>query len=97
MHFLPLLILTTFTFTITSSTTTLTPSSQVLHFPIARRTGPFPTQTIANLTFLTDELAKAEARFNLTRREVRGNKLVRKVKEREEGKLMGELGVGGRW
>jgi len=54
------------------------------------------------LTFLAEELEMAEARFNLTRREVRGNKLVRKAKERdvggkEEGRLMGSLGLDGRW
>lgn len=101
MHFLSLsLILTTFTFT--SYATALTPEPPVLHFTIARRGGAFPTENIANLTFLTDELARAEARFNLTRREVRGNKLIRKAKERdvggkEDGNLMGELGLAGRW
>ncbi len=100
MHRLSLLILTTLT--LTSHATTPTPRPPVLHFTIARRGGAFPTENIANLTFLTDELARAEARFNLTRREVRGNKLVRKAKARgvggrEEGKLMGDLGLGGRW
>lgn len=102
MHFLSLLILILTTLTLASYATTPTPGPPVLHFTIARRGGAFPTETIANLTFLTDELARAEARFNLTRREVRGNKLVRKPKAkgvggREEGRLMGDLGLDGRW
>jgi len=100
MRFVSFLILTTFI--LTSHATTSPPGPPTLHFTIARRGGAFPTEDIANLTFLADELATAEARFNLTRREVRGNKLVRKAKERgvggkEEGKLMGDLGLAGRW
>lgn len=93
----PLLI-----FPLVSYVTALSSAPPVLHFTIARRGGAFPTENLANLTFLTEELGKAEARFNLTRREVKGNKLVRKAKERdvggkEEGRLMGRLGVDGRW
>ncbi len=100
MHFLSFLILTSST--LCSHVTSITSEPPVLHFTIARRGGAFPTENTANLTFLAEELGKAEARFNLSRREVRGNKLVRKAKERkaggkEEGKLMGELGSVGRW
>ncbi|KAI9879838.1 MAG: hypothetical protein M1830_006861 [Pleopsidium flavum] len=100
MHFLSFLILTTSP--LLSHATALSSVPPVLHFTIARRGGAFPTENVANLTFLAEELEKAEARFNLTRREVRGNKLVRKAKERdvggkEEGSLMGNLGLDGRW
>lgn len=101
MRFLSFLVLATSILT-SSATLPPPPGPPTLHFTIARRTGAFPTEAIANLTFLADELATAEARFNLTRREVRGNKLVRKAKGRgvggkEEGELMGELGLAGRW
>ena len=74
----------------------------VVHFTLARRGGAFPTDAVANLTFLKEELEKTEGRFNLTRREVRGNKLVRKAREKavggkDEGGLMGSVGLDGRW
>ncbi|KAI9824456.1 MAG: hypothetical protein M1832_001991 [Thelocarpon impressellum] len=74
----------------------------VLHFTLERRGGSFPTDQIANMTFLTEELRAAEARFNLTRREMNGNKVVRKAKERAEGGgeyglLMGDVGRNGSW
>ena len=55
-----------------------------------------------NLTYLVEELDKVEARFNLTRREVNGNKLVRKAKVnehggKEEGALMGSVATDGIW
>ena len=54
------------------------------------------------MTYLTEQLALAEARFNLTRREVRGNKIVRVPKERLVGgadpeRLLGEVGQLGNW
>ncbi|KAI9715594.1 MAG: hypothetical protein M1812_005898 [Candelaria pacifica] len=77
-------------------------SSPVLHFTLARRGGAFPTDNVANLTYLAEELAAAEARFNQTRREIKGNKVVRKPKEKgvgggSFGLLMGEVGQQGRW
>lgn len=78
----------------------------VLHFTLTRRGGKFaPTafgRDYVNLTYLAQELEKTEARFNLTQRQVQGNKLVRKAKdlsvgEKEEGKLMGEVAEDGNW
>ncbi len=77
-------------------------SSPVVHFTLARRGGAFPTENVANLTYLAEELASAEARFNQTKREINGNKVVRKPKEKgvgggDFGLLMGEVGQQGRW
>ncbi|KAI9894050.1 MAG: hypothetical protein M1814_004820 [Vezdaea aestivalis] len=75
----------------------------VLHFPISRRFGPFPTTQSVNLTYLLQELALAESRFNLTRREIKGNKVVRKAKPNGkggadvEGGLIGCIGRNGSW
>ena len=78
----------------------------VLHFTISRRGGAFesfaPGGEIANLIYLAEELEKVERSFNLTRREVKGNKLVRKAKAKgiggnEVGKLMGDVAASGRW
>ena len=74
----------------------------VMHFTMERRGGDFPTHSIANMTFLAAELETAEARFNLTRREMRGNKVVRRPKERGVGggdssMLMGDVGRNGNW
>ena len=78
----------------------------VVHFTLARRGGPFaPTEHLrdnVNLTHLAAEQNKAESRFNLTKREVKGNKLVRKAKVnvvggRNEGVLMGEVAAEGVW
>jgi len=78
----------------------------VIHFTISRRGGAFesfaPGGEVANLTYLAEELNKAEQRFNLTRREVKGNKLVRKAKVKgvggsEVGKLMSNVAEDGRW
>ncbi|KAI9669465.1 MAG: hypothetical protein M1817_004690 [Caeruleum heppii] len=84
--------------TLCHSTTPLS----VLHFTISRRGGPFPTNDVADFDFLTAQLAAAEARFNLTRRDMHGNKVVRKPKERGAGSrdgdlLMGEVGRQGNW
>ncbi|KAI9783791.1 MAG: hypothetical protein M1839_003127 [Geoglossum umbratile] len=54
------------------------------------------------MTFLSEQLAAAEARFNLTQREIVGNKVVRKAKKKavgggEYGGLMGEVGRMGGW
>ncbi|MCJ1288023.1 hypothetical protein MMC26_007376 [Xylographa opegraphella] len=78
----------------------------VLHLTISRRGGRFESfasgEEVANLTHLAEELKKVEERFNLTRREVKGNKLVRKPKVRgvggnEVGVLMGEVAGAGKW
>ena len=81
-------------------------TAPVVHFTLARRGGEFaatePGRDLVNLTYLVEELDRAEARFNLTRREVKGNKLVRKVKinevrEKDEGALMGDVAADGVW
>ena len=113
MHFLSFLIFTTycllpFTFAVSSTQAVLQTldTAPVLHFTLARRGGEFtatePGQHLVNLTYLVEELDKAEARFNLTRREVKGNKLVRKAKLNElggkdEGTLMGSVATDGIW
>ncbi len=81
-------------------------NAAVLHFTLTRRGGKFaPTEfarDYVNLTYLAQELEKTEARFNLTKREVKGNKLVRKAKSNEVGGidpsgLMGEVALDGTW
>ena len=82
---------------------TLTPVP-VAHFTLSRRNGAFsstefPNSDNANLTHLSTQLAKAEARFDLTRREVKGNRLVRTAKTdrsggREDGDGDGGVGMG---
>lgn len=54
------------------------------------------------MTYLSEQLVIAESRFNFTRREVKGNKIVRVPKERAAGggdvsKLIGEYGRPGNW
>ena len=73
-----------------------------VHYTIERRGGPFAPNWTANLDYLLNQLKIAEARFNFTRREVKGNKIVRVPKERavgggEVGKLMGQFGRNGSW
>ena len=77
-------------------------SPSVLHYTVHRRDGAFPTPRIANLTFLAEAVVAAEARFNLTRREMNGNKVVRKAKEdgvggAEHARLMADVGRHGGW
>ena len=78
----------------------------VIHFTISRRGGAFESfalgEEVANLAYLVEELEKAEERFNLTRREVKGNKLIRKAKVKgvggnEVGRLMSNVAEDGRW
>ena len=76
--------------------------SRVVHYTIERRGGRFPVNPIANMTFLTEQLQAAEARFNKTRREMHGNKVVRRPKDNDMnkvdlGKLIGEVGRDGAW
>lgn len=73
-----------------------------LHYTLQRRDGAFAPNWTANLTYLTEQLKIAESRFNLTRREVKGNKIVRVPKERAVGggdvtKMMGQYGRSGNW
>lgn len=78
----------------------------VLHFTLARRGGVFAAsewlQDHVNMTYLADELDKTEGRYNLTRRVIKGNRLVRKAKidgvnGQEETALMGKLADDGLW
>ncbi|KAI4110026.1 MAG: hypothetical protein L6R37_000159 [Teloschistes peruensis] len=78
----------------------------VIHFTLERRGGTFeatrPGNDSVEMDVLLEELQKVEARFNMTRREVKGNKLVRKAKSRAVGgqddeDLMGELALNGTW
>ena len=78
----------------------------VIHYTLSRRGGTFeatePGNDFVELDILLQQLEKVEATFNLTRREVKGNKLVRKAKFRAEGGkdddgLMGELASNGTW
>lgn len=109
MHILPLLVLTS---GLLSSTLATAPTPRslstapVLHFTLTRRGGKFsPTEfarDYVNLTYLAQELETTEARFNLTKREVKGNKLVRKAKSNDVGgrdpnALMGEVAADGIW
>ena len=78
----------------------------VLHFTLFRRGGKFApiekTCDYVNMTYMAQELEKTESRFNLTQREVKGNKLVRKAKSNgfgseENGLTMGEETTDGIW
>jgi len=78
----------------------------VLHFTLSRRGGVFtatvPGNDWVNLTYLTQELDRTECRFNLTKREAKGNKLVRKAKAdetggKDSGTLMGDIATNGTW
>ena len=105
MHLLPLLPLTLGLLSFTLAAPSLD-TAQVLHFTLTRRGGKFAPTEFArdyfNLTYLAEELDKTEARFNLTKREVEGNKLVRKAKNNDAGgkdpdALMGEVAADGIW
>ncbi|KAL9058037.1 MAG: hypothetical protein Q9206_002101 [Seirophora lacunosa] len=78
----------------------------VIHFTLSRRGGTFeatrPGNDSIGMDFLLEQLADVEATFNLTRREVRGNKLVRKAKSqsvggRDDDGLMGQMALNGSW
>ena len=109
MHLLSLFAFMSGLLSATLATNPITRSvdtASVLHFTLTRRGGKFaPTEfalDYVNLTFLAQELEKTEARFNLTQREVKGNKLIRKAKSNEVGgrnlnSLMGEVAVEGIW
>ena len=109
MHLLPPLVLLSglLSSTLANATTPRSPdAAPALHFTLTRRGGKFsPTEfavDYVNLTYLAQELEKTEARFNLTKREVKGNKLVRKPKSNDVGgkdsnALMGEVATDGIW
>lgn len=112
MHFLLVLILTLLTlihFPASASVQAVLRSLDtvpVLHFTLARRGGVFAAsewlQDYVNMTYLADELDKTEGRFNLTKRVIKGNRLVRKAKidginGQDETTLMGKLADDGLW
>ncbi|KAK3080058.1 hypothetical protein LTS18_003229 [Coniosporium uncinatum] len=73
-----------------------------IHFTLSRRGGAFDPGEIANMTFLTEQLAISEERFSATKREIRGNKVVRVASGdgRPAGhydRLLGEVGRSGSW
>ena len=57
----------------------------VAHLPISRRGGPLAGREPANLTSLKQILHDVETRYLNAKREVRGNKLVRKWRSRSSG------------
>lgn len=78
----------------------------VIHFTINRRHGAFaatvPENDWVDLDQLTSQVEQTECRFNLTKREVKGNKLVRKAKSngiggKEGTGLMGDIASSGAW
>jgi hypothetical protein len=74
----------------------------VIHFTISRRGGPTRTSKEADLSALAEAISRAETKYGLTRREVKGNKLVRKPKLKAKGgkteqSLMTQVGEEGRW
>jgi hypothetical protein len=112
MHFLSFLILTTLAFIglpASASVAAVVRSLDtvpVLHFTLARRSGAFAAnewlQDYVNMTYLAEELHKTEGRYNLTRRVIKGNRLVRKAKidrvnGQDERALMGKLADDGLW
>jgi len=73
-----------------------------IHFTLSRRGGAFDPGGIANMTFLAEQLAISEERFSATRREIKGNKVVRVTRGdgRPAGhydRLLGEVGRSGSW
>jgi hypothetical protein len=74
----------------------------VAHLALSRRGGAAAHQSPANLTHLAQILQDVERRYTRVKREVKGNKLVRKWKARStgtaaDGQLLGEPGQDGRW
>lgn len=79
-----------------------TATPPAIHYVIERRGGVFAPNWTANLPFLAEQLAIAESRFNFTRREVKGNKIIRVPKDQHAGsigwdRLIGEYGRIGNW
>ncbi|KAL8825401.1 MAG: hypothetical protein Q9191_004441 [Dirinaria sp. TL-2023a] len=78
--------------------------ASVLHFTLSRRGGAFsttqPEHDWVNLTYMVQQLERTECRYSLTKREAKGNKLVRKAKAdetggKEPGSLMGDIAANG--
>lgn len=115
MHFLSFLIITTLGIlpfcplvyaTSVRSVLRSLDTASVLHFTLNRHGGAFMgTEFLrdhVNLTYLAQELKRTESRFNLTKRVVKGNRLVRKAKLDEPlrpngGSLMGKIVDDGLW
>lgn len=112
MQFLPLLFLTTLAVTCLPASASVQAvlrsldTVPVVHFTLARRGGVFAASEwlhdYVNMTYLIDELEKTENRYNLTRRVIKGNRLVRKAKidgvnGQNERALMGKLADDGLW
>ncbi|KAF1992362.1 hypothetical protein K402DRAFT_416032 [Aulographum hederae CBS 113979] len=104
--FSPATILLAFSATITSSSTATRQLPPGIHFTLSRRGGPFydngadGNPDFANLTFLAQQLEIAEARFDQTRRVIRGNRVVRVPKQEGrhvDDRLLGEVGREGSW
>jgi hypothetical protein len=72
-----------------------------IHYTISRRGGSFPAPDISNLTYLLEQLQVVEQRFNATRRDFIGNKVVRKPKRLHGTQastiLLGDVGREGNW
>ena len=64
-------------------------NASVQYFTISRRGGKFQATVFGfehvNMTYLAQELERTENRFNLTQRQIKGNKLVRKKKDQGAG------------
>lgn len=112
MHFLSILILTTVALSqfpaaaLVQAILRSLETVPVLHFTLARRGGLFAAnewlQDHVNMTYLADELEKTEGRYSLTRRVIKGNRLVRKaridgINGQDETALMGKLADDGLW
>ena len=81
-------------------------TAPVIHFAITRRDGAFTGTVVGedwvDLEYLVKQVEIAECRFNLTKRVVKGNKLVRKAgTDGAGGKdgmgLMGDIASRGAW
>lgn len=75
---------------------------QAAHLEIYRRGGALARHESANLTHLVDLLRDVERRYARVKREVKGNKLVRRWKGRSVGttndeQLLNEPGQEGSW
>lgn len=91
---------------VTASSLQALDNAPVLHYTLHRRGGAFASteqqHDNINITSLARELERTERRYSLTKREVKGNKLVRKAKpnaasEGNEGSLMSDVQADGVW
>lgn len=92
--------------TATASSLQALDNAPVLHYTLHRRGGAFAStehdRDNINMTFLTRELERTEKRYSLTKREVKGNKLVRKAKsdaasDGDGGNIMSNVQADGTW